>query len=157
MVLETGAIEGYLSDACFLGALGNQRTHLGGGVGVAGRTLTQGLVQRGSAGQHLATIRRDDLRVDVTGGTVDAQAIHAQLADLGASAAGTTETRFFLRVHNPALLLLGFFATHLLVGVPDTLALVGLGRTEGADFRCSVRSEERRVGKECRSRWSPYH
>ena len=25
-------------------------------------------------------------------------------------------------------------------------------------FLCSVmRSEERRVGKECRSRWSPYH
>src|SRR5205807_6779155 len=23
--------------------------------------------------------------------------------------------------------------------------------------RCKVRSEERRVGKECRSRWSPYH
>ena len=22
---------------------------------------------------------------------------------------------------------------------------------------CAVRSEERRVGKECRSRWSPYH
>ena len=22
---------------------------------------------------------------------------------------------------------------------------------------CIVRSEERRVGKECRSRWSPYH
>jgi hypothetical protein len=22
---------------------------------------------------------------------------------------------------------------------------------------CDVRSEERRVGKECRSRWSPYH
>ena len=22
---------------------------------------------------------------------------------------------------------------------------------------CGVRSEERRVGKECRSRWSPYH
>ena len=26
------------------------------------------------------------------------------------------------------------------------------GRAEGA-----IRSEERRVGKECRSRWSPYH
>ena len=28
-----------------------------------------------------------------------------------------------------------------------------------AQFSCklSVRSEERRVGKECRSRWSPYH
>ena len=24
-------------------------------------------------------------------------------------------------------------------------------------LRCGVRSEERRVGKECRSRWSPYH
>src|SRR5687768_12678134 len=23
--------------------------------------------------------------------------------------------------------------------------------------RCRLRSEERRVGKECRSRWSPYH
>ena len=22
---------------------------------------------------------------------------------------------------------------------------------------CAARSEERRVGKECRSRWSPYH
>src|SRR2546430_13736415 len=26
-----------------------------------------------------------------------------------------------------------------------------------ADRRCRERSEERRVGKECRSRWSPYH
>ena len=26
-----------------------------------------------------------------------------------------------------------------------------------AEFNGSVRSEERRVGKECRSRWSPYH
>ena len=24
-------------------------------------------------------------------------------------------------------------------------------------YNISVRSEERRVGKECRSRWSPYH
>ena len=24
-------------------------------------------------------------------------------------------------------------------------------------FRSTTRSEERRVGKECRSRWSPYH
>ena len=30
--------------------------------------------------------------------------------------------------------------------------LLGLLSSEG-----SVRSEERRVGKECRSRWSPYH
>ena len=25
------------------------------------------------------------------------------------------------------------------------------------DFHALKRSEERRVGKECRSRWSPYH
>ena len=25
------------------------------------------------------------------------------------------------------------------------------------DVACTSRSEERRVGKECRSRWSPYH
>ena len=27
----------------------------------------------------------------------------------------------------------------------------------GAAARWCIRSEERRVGKECRSRWSPYH
>ena len=26
-----------------------------------------------------------------------------------------------------------------------------------ADALAALRSEERRVGKECRSRWSPYH
>src|SRR5574340_1284919 len=30
-------------------------------------------------------------------------------------------------------------------------------RNAGAGFANSARSEERRVGKECRSRWSPYH
>ena len=30
---------------------------------------------------------------------------------------------------------------------------VGIWRTD----RVELRSEERRVGKECRSRWSPYH
>ena len=27
----------------------------------------------------------------------------------------------------------------------------------GKSYKCIIRSEERRVGKECRSRWSPYH
>src|SRR2546425_2906174 len=40
---------------------------------------------------------------------------------------------------------------------PDT-SLVVERPTSMADFaRPEVRSEERRVGKECRSRWSPYH
>ena len=30
-------------------------------------------------------------------------------------------------------------------------------RCEKDNYRNSSRSEERRVGKECRSRWSPYH
>ena len=41
----------------------------------------------------------------------------------------------------------------------DLAAAIGystktVGRIERGD---STRSEERRVGKECRSRWSPYH
>ena len=33
----------------------------------------------------------------------------------------------------------------------------GLQGKERQGIRCFSRSEERRVGKECRSRWSPYH
>src|SRR6266702_6821841 len=54
-------------------------------------------------------------------------------------------------------------------GIPDIT--VGIGWNEGTDERyrarlphtaigqivATDRSEERRVGKECRSRWSPYH
>ena len=32
-----------------------------------------------------------------------------------------------------------------------------LRRNDGRTLTIGVRSEERRVGKECRSRWSPYH
>src|SRR2546427_8583657 len=30
-------------------------------------------------------------------------------------------------------------------------------RTRSSQLEAATRSEERRVGKECRSRWSPYH
>ena len=30
-------------------------------------------------------------------------------------------------------------------------------RNEKGEITTDIRSEERRVGKECRSRWSPYH
>ena len=36
-------------------------------------------------------------------------------------------------------------------GLDEILKLL---HAEGVNF---IRSEERRVGKECRSRWSPYH
>src|SRR2546428_2358327 len=32
-----------------------------------------------------------------------------------------------------------------------------IGRSVRANSKAGERSEERRVGKECRSRWSPYH
>ena len=35
--------------------------------------------------------------------------------------------------------------------------LIVVGQSFGAYTAPLVRSEERRVGKECRSRWSPYH
>ena len=34
---------------------------------------------------------------------------------------------------------------------------IPFNRQELADYLAVDRSEERRVGKECRSRWSPYH
>src|SRR2546427_109411 len=45
------------------------------------------------------------------------------------------------------------FATALALSVPSPQEFVLSGRLAHVE----VRSEERRVGKECRSRWSPYH
>ena len=38
-----------------------------------------------------------------------------------------------------------------------TLAMSPLKKLTNLNFWVQGRSEERRVGKECRSRWSPYH
>src|SRR5688572_32464125 len=43
-------------------------------------------------------------------------------------------------------------ANRRVVQTPGVRPSTGSGRSPGAN-----RSEERRVGKECRSRWSPYH
>ena len=48
-----------------------------------------------------------------------------------------------------------FYEGHLPAFSLNTLLKRGLGQP-GVDERLE-RSEERRVGKECRSRWSPYH
>src|SRR6478735_7488702 len=45
-------------------------------------------------------------------------------------------------------------ASEWLWGEPDPVAT---GEPSSASLTEAVRSEERRVGKECRSRWSPYH
>ena len=53
---------------------------------------------------------------------------------------------------------------HGVVQTPAFMNVATCGAIKGAvsaldlkDLKCQVRSEERRVGKECRSRWSPYH
>ena len=48
----------------------------------------------------------------------------------------------------PVFLLVGILCMILSVRMQEILWSVSLG---------VLRSEERRVGKECRSRWSPYH
>ena len=39
----------------------------------------------------------------------------------------------------------------------DVISSVIVKTKAGIDVKLQLRSEERRVGKECRSRWSPYH
>ena len=43
------------------------------------------------------------------------------------------------------------------MALPATKVVVASKDTSNADLTVKARSEERRVGKECRSRWSPYH
>ena len=44
-----------------------------------------------------------------------------------------------------------------LLSVSDKSGLVSFGKFLKKKKIKIIRSEERRVGKECRSRWSPYH
>src|SRR2546421_12953871 len=46
---------------------------------------------------------------------------------------------------------------HRLVLLQDTSGSMGSTAGESPLLHRALRSEERRVGKECRSRWSPYH
>src|SRR2546429_8689134 len=64
------------------------------------------------------------------------------------AALGLTEIAFGL------WLLLGRFEK--LAAILSTIGIVSLA-TLVTSLHPAVRSEERRVGKECRSRWSPYH
>src|SRR2546425_5642059 len=48
-------------------------------------------------------------------------------------------------------------ARHLSVMITAVVLAVGVMMFAAAPISDFVRSEERRVGKECRSRWSPYH
>ena len=65
---------------------------------------------------------------------------------------GLTLTRLVKPVHRSQRVVT------ILSGVPLTDLEVGADEAQiRAIYREYGRSEERRVGKECRSRWSPYH
>ena len=61
------------------------------------------------------------------------------------------------RVDYRGLELLEFDLDGALARRPALILLDELAHTNAAGSRHARRSEERRVGKECRSRWSPYH
>ena len=65
----------------------------------------------------------------------------------------------FERIHRSNLIGMGILPLQFLEG--ESAEILGLDGTEtysvGAVNFSDDRSEERRVGKECRSRWSPYH
>ena len=55
------------------------------------------------------------------------------------------------------LTLLLAFVTTLAIFSPKIVKIIKLAQEAKELVNKSSRSEERRVGKECRSRWSPYH
>ena len=65
--------------------------------------------------------------------------------------------------HAPACEVIGYVDARRSCGVPianaraDVILLDDAGAPALTLERVRERSEERRVGKECRSRWSPYH
>src|SRR5215471_19479916 len=63
------------------------------------------------------------------------------------------------RAHTPVVAIVGAHATyHERYDAPLQSDIEGVARNVSGWYRVSARrSEERRVGKECRSRWSPYH
>src|SRR3712207_9451337 len=83
-------------------------------------------------------------------------AYHGEIAEL--TLLLHTDTRGILQCLEHVLGVLidnGLRSEHL--GTDRHVLYIVLGTCAGHDNLIQGRSEERRVGKECRSRWSPYH
>ena len=76
----------------------------------------------------------------------------ANKQDLIAKVAATTE---LTKKDSAAAVDAVFAAVTEYLSKGEKVQLIGFGNFEVRERLC--RSEERRVGKECRSRWSPYH
>src|SRR2546427_12428997 len=86
----------------------------------------------------------------------DRDAIAREVRSAVAAVEGTGAL-LFINDHWREAIDAGAYGVH--VGQEDLDALAGadLQAIHASGLRLGVRSEERRVGKECRSRWSPYH
>ena len=62
-----------------------------------------------------------------------------------------------ISTHDPFGSLLGYAPGGIAIYSSDYHTADEKEYPDDAAFRSYLRSEERRVGKECRSRWSPYH
>ena len=116
----------------------------------ASSPLGERVVRRlGETGAHVVLLDLDELTVNGhLGGIAEVDVI----VDLGSSdydsrAAQRESTTWFT-----AATLAAADAAHA-----DHVVFVSSAMVYGASSNNAVRSEERRVGKECRSRWSPYH
>jgi len=97
----------------------------------------------------LATASEAALRqkpVELTGESLNALLKRGEIAALSNGRAGAT-TR----------IICGFLACDRQLAEPLLRSLPRLLKVSMRDGGTAARSEERRVGKECRSRWSPYH
>ena len=68
-----------------------------------------------------------------------------------------TEAEEFARIASGVLINLGTPHEEARTAMPATAQAARAADTPWVLDPVAVRSEERRVGKECRSRWSPYH
>src|SRR5256886_10363419 len=135
------------------------------------------LIEAAAGAGVIAAVGHTDATADVTAAAVDAGASHAthlfngmrplhhrEPGPVGALLDRDEVTCEVIadgvHLHDTAVRLVARAAgPGRLVLITDAMAAAGMpdGRYGLGSMRVDVRSEERRVGKECRSRWSPYH
>ena len=130
--------------------------------GVAGSELTIDLArQLGQAGAYVLTKEASHQPTIIVGcdtrisGTMLASALMSGICSVGANAVyvgvlPTPAIAYLTRKHKVD-------AGVVISASHNPMEFNGIKFFNGDGFKLSDRSEERRVGKECRSRWSPYH
>src|SRR2546422_10760590 len=125
------------------------------------------LTQYSSVSPRRALVVAGNLLLEVTGSgvprlTPDLKALVTQLASHADKAPFPTLVQYLPtlgRISQSERYVLGPLALNRLLplGNGDWLGFANGAEAVLARYRVKGRSEERRVGKECRSRWSPYH